>query len=121
MQMKADNMNESIPPLPVLEISALARKNVGQQNSVFIDQQNMDHAMRIIYERRPDFFLISAERDKKWERDKTQDDPWFHDGFNEELQKFIREEISKEVKVPTLIAVTQIIGHARAVARLMYG
>jgi hypothetical protein len=67
------------------------------------------------------FFLKSAERDKKWERDKTQDDPWIHDGFNEELQRFIREEISKEVKVPTLIAMTQIIGHVRAIARLMYG
>jgi hypothetical protein len=114
MQMKADNMNESTPTLPVLEISALARKNIGQQNIFFIDRQNIDHAMRIIYARRPDFFLKSAEHDKKWERDKTQNDPWIHDGFNEELQRFIREEISKEVKVPTLIAMTQIIGHVHA-------
>jgi hypothetical protein len=85
--MKVDNMNESIPPLPHIEISAYT-----------IDQQNMDRAMRIIYERRPDFFLKSAERDKKWERDKAQDlDARFCDGFNDELYKFIREEVSKEI------------------------
>jgi hypothetical protein len=113
--MKVDNMNESISPLPDLEISAYTKTN-------FIGQHNMDRAMCIIYKRRPDFFLKSAERDKKWEQDKTQDEEaWMHDGFYEELYKFVREEVSKEIKIPTLSAMAMIVAHARAVARLMYG
>jgi hypothetical protein len=110
--MKVDNMNELIPPLPDLEISGFAKK--------FIDHQDMDRAMRIIYERRPEFFLKSVERDKKREQD-GDDEAFIHDGFHEELQKFIREEVRKEVKVPNLFAMTVIISHARAIARLMYG
>jgi hypothetical protein len=113
--MKVDNMTDSIPPLPHLEISAYTQKH-------YIDQQSLDRAMRIIYERRPVFFLKAAERDKKWDRGEVKDaKARYHDGFIEELMKFIREEVKKEVNIPTLPVMAIIIAHARAVAQLMYG
>jgi hypothetical protein len=111
----ADNMSESIPPLPCIEVSDYTQRQ-------YIDQQSLDRAMCIIYEQRPDFFLKAFERDRKYERDKTQDaKARYHDGFVEELRKFIREEISKEVKIPDLGVMGIIVAHARAVARKMYG
>jgi hypothetical protein len=110
-----DNMSESIPPLPRIEVGDYTQRQ-------YIDQQSLDRAMCIIYERRPDFFLKSVERDRKYERDNTADaKARYHDGFVEELRKFIREEISKEVKIPSLSVMGIIIAHARAIARKMYG
>jgi hypothetical protein len=54
-----DNMNESIPPLPRVEVSDYTQRQ-------YIDQQSLDRAMCIIYERRPDFFLKAFERDRKF-------------------------------------------------------
>jgi hypothetical protein len=108
-------MNESIPPLPHIEVSDYTQRH-------YIDQQSLDRAMCIIYERRPDFFLKSVGRDRKYERDKTTDaKARFHDGFFDELSKFIREEVSKEVKIPGLSVMGIIVAHAKAVARKMYG
>ena len=75
-----DNMNESIPPLPHIEVSDFTQRH-------YIDQQSLDRAMCIIYERRPHFFLKSVERDRKYERDETTDaKERFHDGFFDELR-----------------------------------
>jgi hypothetical protein len=74
----------------------------------------VDRAMLIIYEKRPDFFLKSAERDEKWERGEVNDEKErYHDGFLEELRRFIREEVSKEVKAPTLPVMTLIMALSR--------
>jgi hypothetical protein len=111
----ADNMSESIPPLPCIEVSDYTQRQ-------YIDQQRLDRAMCIIYEQRPDFFLKSVERDRKYERDKTTDEKArFHDGFFDELSKFIREEVRKEIKIPGLAVTGIIVAHVRAVARKMYG
>jgi hypothetical protein len=108
-------MNESIPPLPRVEVSDYTQRQ-------YIDQQSLDRAMCIIYERRPDFFLKAFERDRKYERDKTADaKARYHDGFVEELMKFIREEVRKEVKISGLSVMGIIVAHTTAVARKMYG
>jgi hypothetical protein len=45
----------------------------------------------------------------------------FHDGFFDELSKFIREEVRKEIKIPGLAVTGIIVAHVSAVARKMYG
>ncbi len=105
---------ENIPPLLELD--------VGEYDKRFISQETLDKVMRIIYERRPDFFRRSAERDKSWIADPTQDEEaWVHDEFTKDFLRFLRYELAKEIDLPDTTTQGCVFHHARAVARLMYG
>ena len=111
-------MGELIPPLPALKISPNTKR--------YIDQGTIDQAMLIIYERRPDFFRRSAQRDKKWKRESERGETpdakaWGHDEFCQEFERFIGEDLAKEMNLPTLIKRTRVYLHAQSLARVMYG
>jgi hypothetical protein len=109
---------EKIPPLPKLLVSKFSKQ--------YIDQETLDRAMQIIYERRPDFFRRSYERDKSWEADPTQDEEaWVHDEFTMDLHNFIRGVVLKEIGVTNPMKLNTIqscvYGHVQSTARKMYG
>jgi hypothetical protein len=109
---------EKIPPLPKLPVAEFDKK--------YIDQEKLDRAMQIIYERRPNFFKRSFERDKSWEANPTQDEEaWIHDEFSTELHNYIRHEVLKEIGVTDPMMLTTIQGciflHVRRISHAMYG
>jgi hypothetical protein len=106
-------MTNTYPPLQ--------ERNISKYSEKFTDQETLDRAMRIIYERRPDFFKRSVERDKKWEADPTQDEEaWVHDEFVMDFHTFL-ENVAEEAGLPDLNARSSVLSHAREVAKLMYG
>lgn len=111
---------EKIPPLPKIAVSGIDKK--------YVTQETLDRALQIIYERRPDFFKRSYERDKSWKEqpDHTveEEEEWIHDAFSKELHNYIRHEVLKEVGVtdPMMLNMTQgcIFSNVRILAFRMY-
>lgn len=99
----SNDMDEVIPPLAELEIFDFTKK--------FIDQQSVDKALRIIYQRRPDLFVKFADRERR-NLGVTDILPDFY--------KVIRDEVSKEVDIPSQ-AVDCLISETLARVRKMYG
>jgi hypothetical protein len=109
---------EKIPPLPKLPVAEFDRE--------YIDPEKLDRAMQIIYERRPNFFKRSFERDKRWEADPTQDaEDWVHDEFSMDLNNYIRHEVLKEIGITDHMMLTtiqtRVFFHVRRIAHAMYG
>lgn len=98
-------MPEEIPPLPDLEIDEMSKR--------LTNQEAVNQALKIIYERRPDLFV------KLGEREKTETDP--DNQTLKEFENFIREEVRKEIDVPNLNVMTSVFWEARRRARIMYG
>lgn len=121
--MTEETAKEKIPPLPSDKIV------VADVHKKRVTQETLERAIHLIYERRPDFFTRSYQRDKEWE-DKPdwtgeEMEEWIHDDFSTELHNYIRNEILKEVGVtdPMLLTTTQgcIFSHLQSLARTMYG
>jgi len=92
-------MTNTYPPLQ--------ERNISKYSEKFTDQETLDRAMRIIYERRPDFFKRSVEA-------------WVHDEFVMDFHTFL-ENVAEEAGLPDLNARSSVLSHAREVAKLMYG
>ena len=95
---------EACPPLPDLEISDFTKK--------VIDQQSVDRALSIVYERSPHLFARFAEREREF---------LGVEDYAEEFKRILREAVRKEVNIPTVTAMGSLMGEARRRSRLMYG
>ena len=95
-------MPENIPPLPELEIDGMSLK--------LTDQRIVDHALRTIYEKRPDLFERMAKREGS-----SEGGP--NDAFVQDFFKFVREEL----KIVDSLVQPRIFWEARRRARVMYG
>ncbi len=101
---------ENIPPLPELEIDGFTQMRG-------ITQEMADHVLQIMYERKPDFFPRTAQRE-----DSKVGGPY--DAFVQEFEKFMSEELAREIKDIDLTnskVWTQLFWEMRRRARLMYG
>jgi hypothetical protein len=94
-------MTEAIPPLPDLEIDGMSKKRC--------NQETIDQALLIIYERRPDLYA------KMGRREKMQSDP------NKEIANEVLSFVRDELHIVDSLVQPQVFWEMRRRARLMYG
>jgi hypothetical protein len=97
-------MNEVIPPLPDLKISAFTEQ--------YMSQEDVDTALAIIYKHRPDLFARFAEKEKQ---------NLGVEEYGDDFDRLIREEVRQVVKTGSSLIFAMLMNEARARARLMYG
>ena len=90
-----------MPPLPELEIS--------EYSGQYVSQEEVDHALRHLYDRQPEFFKKIADREG------PNMDPY--DIVVSEFRRFVREELN--IRAPMAQACT--FSEARRRSRIMFG
>ncbi|MGB9151485.1 MAG: hypothetical protein WCD70_00160 [Alphaproteobacteria bacterium] len=103
-------MNDTIPPLPELEIGGVTKKHG-------LNQAIIDRILRFVYEGRPDFYMRMAKLEGSGNKKEG-------DEFVKEFDKYLLDEVEKEMKeidVTSTSVSASIFWEARRRARLMYG